>query len=148
MTLDMVDNNASHNFMRDDIVQNIGLHYEQEKNSFKAVNSGEQEIWGKAKDVSIKLGDWVGRTSFIGVPLHDYEVILGHEFLWTEKEVPILHDECSTILSDAYDKGSKEMNMSCLRLVENQQPCAYTNERSKDKFETKDWDEESEFEEL
>jgi hypothetical protein len=75
------------------------LHYEQAQTSFKAVNSGEQEIGGKTKDVSMKLGDWVGRTSFIVVPLDDYEVILGHEFLWTEKEVPILHTDCLDIMS-------------------------------------------------
>jgi hypothetical protein len=51
------------------------------------------------KDVSMKLGDWVGRTSFVVVPLDDYEVILGQEFLRMEKAVPILHADCLAIMS-------------------------------------------------
>jgi hypothetical protein len=45
-------------------------------------------------------------------------------------------------------RESKGMKMSSLRLVDNQQPCANTNEQSEDMAETEDSDEESELEKL
>jgi hypothetical protein len=68
MNLDMVENVVTHNFMRDEVTQKLGLDCEQEQTSFKAVNSRKQEIGGTMKDVSMKLTDWVARTSFTYVP--------------------------------------------------------------------------------
>jgi hypothetical protein len=99
MNLDMVDNNVTHMFIRGDVVQKHGFHYGHAQTSFKVTNSREQDIGITTKDFTMKLGDWVGRTSFIVVPLDNYEVILGHDFLWIEKAVPILHANCLAIMS-------------------------------------------------
>jgi hypothetical protein len=78
------------------------------------VNSGEQEIGDTTKNVPMKLGEWTKRMSFTIVLLDDYEVILGQEFMWTEKEVPIPHVDCLAIMirtksmSGAYDKREHE----------------------------------------
>ena len=99
MNLDVVENGVTHNFMRDEVTQKLGLDCEQERTSFKAVNSGKQEIGGTMKDVSMKLMDWVARTRFTYVPPDDYEVILGQDFLQTKKEIPIPHTDCLDIMS-------------------------------------------------
>jgi hypothetical protein len=44
MNLDMVENGVTHNFMRDEVTQKLGLDCEQERTSFKAVKSGKKRL--------------------------------------------------------------------------------------------------------
>lgn len=46
----------------------------------KAVNSLTKNTSGVAEDVEIKVGDWKGKTSFMSVPLDDFDIIIGLEF--------------------------------------------------------------------
>lgn len=54
----MVGSGAAHNFMKDSISKRLGLTLEVPPNTINAVNSQMEKIIGKAKDVSMKLGDW------------------------------------------------------------------------------------------
>ncbi|KAJ8644515.1 hypothetical protein MRB53_006263 [Persea americana] len=50
----------------------------------KAVNSEEKPITSMANDVTLRLGEWSGLCNFIVVPLDDFTVILGIDFLIKE----------------------------------------------------------------
>jgi hypothetical protein len=87
----MVDSGVTHNFLREDMVQRLGMQPEPMQTTFKTVKSGVERVVGVAKDVLLKLGDWCGRMSFTIVPMDDFEVVLGQEFMRKEKETPIPH---------------------------------------------------------
>ena len=53
----MVDSVATHNFMKDSISKRLGLTLEEPPNAIKAINSQMKKVIGKAKDISMKLGD-------------------------------------------------------------------------------------------
>jgi hypothetical protein len=89
--LAMVDSGVTHNFLREDMVQRLGLQPEPTQTTFKTVNAGVERVVGVAKDISLKLGDWCGKTSFTIVPMDDFEVVLGQEFMRKEKETLIPH---------------------------------------------------------
>ena len=55
----------------------------------KAVNSEAKQISGLAKGVPIKIGTWSGNTNMMAVPLDDFQVILGIEFIHATKLVPM-----------------------------------------------------------
>lgn len=55
----------------------------------KAVNSQATPIHGLAKSVPLKMGAWVGRINLLAVPLDDFRVILGMDFLRQTKAVPM-----------------------------------------------------------
>jgi hypothetical protein len=44
-------------------------------------------------------GGWSGKVSFTIVPLDDFEVVLGEEFMWKERESLIPHLENLVIFS-------------------------------------------------
>jgi hypothetical protein len=53
----MVDSGVTHNFLREDMVQNLGLQPEPMHTIFKIVNASVEGVIGVAKDVSLNLGD-------------------------------------------------------------------------------------------
>ena len=53
----MVDSATTHNFMKDSVSKRLGLTLEEPPNAIKAVNSQMEKVVGKAKDISVKLGD-------------------------------------------------------------------------------------------
>jgi hypothetical protein len=55
------------------------------------VNASVERVIGVAKDISLKLGNWCRRMSFTIVPMDDFKVLLGHEFMRKRKETPIPH---------------------------------------------------------
>ena len=55
------------------------------------VNVGVERVVDVAKDISLKLYDWCGKTSFTIVPMDDFEVVLGQEFMRKEKATTIPH---------------------------------------------------------
>jgi hypothetical protein len=56
-------------------------------------------VVGVAKYILLKLGDWCGKTSFIIVPMDDFEFVLGQGFMRKEKETPIPHLNSLVIFS-------------------------------------------------
>lgn len=47
----------------------------------QAVNSEPKSIYGVAKGVRVNLGTWTGLMDFSIVPMDDYPIVLGMEFL-------------------------------------------------------------------
>ena len=53
--------------------------------TFKTFNEGVERVVGVAKDISLKLCEWCGKTNFTVVLMDDFEVVLGQEFMRKEK---------------------------------------------------------------
>ncbi|KAL0320233.1 UNVERIFIED_CONTAM: Retrovirus-related Pol polyprotein from transposon opus [Sesamum radiatum] len=79
----MVDTGATHNFVTDREVQKLGLTLAHHSNRIKAVNSEAKPIQCVVC-VELKVGLWTGKCNLIVVPLDDFDVILGMEFLLLE----------------------------------------------------------------
>lgn len=54
----MVNSGATCNFMKDEVVKELGLKLEISLNSFKAINSKVEKVVGMANGVTLKLGVW------------------------------------------------------------------------------------------
>lgn len=80
-----MDTSATHNFMSEGEAKKSGLKTEKDSSRIKAVNFETRQIAGAAKDVSITLRTWNGRTNFMVIPLDDFQIILGMGFLQVEK---------------------------------------------------------------
>ncbi|XP_073107197.1 uncharacterized protein [Elaeis guineensis] len=85
----MVDIGATHNFIVDYEATHLGLKLERDSSRMKAVNSEARPIVGLAKDVPVRVGTWSGKANFVAVPLDDFQVILGMEFLQAARVVPM-----------------------------------------------------------
>ncbi|KAL0364744.1 UNVERIFIED_CONTAM: Retrovirus-related Pol polyprotein from transposon.6 [Sesamum angustifolium] len=75
----MLDSGATHNFVADREIQKLGLTLAQHASRIKAVNSAKP-IQGAAC-VELKVGAWTGQCKLLAVPLDDFDVILGMDFM-------------------------------------------------------------------
>jgi hypothetical protein len=73
----LVDSGASHNFLKTEVVKELGLRVSPCGAAVKAVNSKARETTGVASSVHIRLDKWEGWANFIVIPMDDFEVILG-----------------------------------------------------------------------
>nr|CAD1823067.1 unnamed protein product [Ananas comosus var. bracteatus] len=80
---------ATHNFIATGEAKRLGLTLSKDGSRMKAVNSKAQPIAGLAKEVPVSIGSWTGKANFMSVPLDDFQVILGMEFLQTARGVPM-----------------------------------------------------------
>ena len=87
----LVDNDATHNFVATREASMLGLKLEKDTSRIKAVNSKAQKIQGVAKNVPMQMGDWKGMCSLLCVPLDDFDLILGVDFLLRAKVALIPH---------------------------------------------------------
>ncbi|KAL4278727.1 hypothetical protein GQ457_03G035580 [Hibiscus cannabinus] len=85
----MVDTGASHNFISPKEATRLGVKVTGGKGSIKAVNSAAKPIHGIAQEVKTDVGTWSGRLNFSIVPMDDYKLILGIEFLDQVKAIPM-----------------------------------------------------------
>ncbi|XP_047335399.1 uncharacterized protein LOC124938921 [Impatiens glandulifera] len=76
----MVDTDATHNFVADREISKLGLEIAQHRSKMKAVNLEAQPVKGQAT-TELQIGSWKGRVEFMAIPLDDFDVILGIEFL-------------------------------------------------------------------
>ncbi|KAK9100739.1 hypothetical protein Scep_024169 [Stephania cephalantha] len=79
--LAMVDSGATHSFVADHMVGKLGPDLVENSDRMKAVNSEAKRIQGMATDVNLKVGSWEGKINLMAVPLDDFDVILGNDFL-------------------------------------------------------------------
>ncbi|KAG9450477.1 hypothetical protein H6P81_010442 [Aristolochia fimbriata] len=77
----MVDTGATHNFMAEEEAKRLRLRWEKDGSTMKAVNFVAKAVCGVAKDVKVKVGKWEGTVNFTIVPMDDFNVILGIDFL-------------------------------------------------------------------
>jgi hypothetical protein len=83
----MLDSGATHTFVADRLVKELGLRLSDSQTSMKAVNSKAQRIAGMSYDVPIVLDRWRGKQDVLVVTLDDYDIILGLDFLRKAKIV-------------------------------------------------------------
>ncbi|KAL0352155.1 UNVERIFIED_CONTAM: Transposon Ty3-I Gag-Pol polyprotein [Sesamum calycinum] len=76
----MLDSGAIHNFVADREIQKLGLTLAQHSSRIKAVNLEAKPIQGAA-GVELKVGAWTGQCKLLAVPLDDFDVILGMDFM-------------------------------------------------------------------
>ncbi|KAL4184764.1 hypothetical protein AMTRI_Chr10g2730 [Amborella trichopoda] len=67
----------------------------------KIVNFAPKLVVGTARDFLVKVEAWIGRIAFMAVPLDDFKVILGLEFLMTAKAVVVTHLSVLTVLDES-----------------------------------------------
>ncbi|GJX55553.1 putative retrotransposon gag domain, aspartic peptidase domain protein, partial [Tanacetum coccineum] len=77
----LVDSGATHNFVAVDEAKRLGINATKGSGTIKAVNSPAKAIHGVAKDVRAKIGEWEGMIDLSVVPMDDFKVVLGLEFL-------------------------------------------------------------------
>ena len=83
----LVDRGASHNFVKWEVADIIRLKKNNCGINIKAINSLAKEVVGISSRVSIQLGRWTGKEYFTMMPLDDFEVILGQDFLHRHQAV-------------------------------------------------------------
>ena len=69
----------------------MGLKLEENISRIKEVNSKTQKIQGIAKNVPMQVGDWKGTCNLLCVPLDDFDLIIGVDFLLKAKVALIPH---------------------------------------------------------
>lgn len=77
----LVDSGATHNFVSADEARRLGLKTTKEGGTIKAMNSGVRPISGVARNVTAKIGEWVGTVDLSVIPMDDFKLVLGMEFM-------------------------------------------------------------------
>ncbi|GJT14832.1 putative retrotransposon gag domain, aspartic peptidase domain protein [Tanacetum coccineum] len=85
----LVDSGATHNFVAVDEAKRLGINATKGSGTIKAVNSPAKAIHGVAKDVRAKIGEWEGMIDLSVVPMDDFKVVLGLEFLDKVRAFPM-----------------------------------------------------------
>ena len=60
----------------------------------KVVNSTALPITGVVKRTVVKLREWSGRADFVIVKMDDFDIVLGMEFLFEHKVIPMPLAKC------------------------------------------------------
>ncbi|XP_034674441.1 uncharacterized protein LOC117905666 [Vitis riparia] len=107
----LVDNGATHNFVATREATRLGLKLEEDTSRIKAVNSKAQKIQGIAKNVPIQIGNWKGTCSLLSVPLDDFDLIIGVDFLLRAKVALIPHLGGLVMLEDKQPCFVKALRM-------------------------------------
>ena len=138
----LVDTGASHNFMEVKEAKRLGLQFKEEQGWIKAVNTDARPIYGVARDVRIHIGDWCGQVDFTVVPMDDYPIVLGMEFLDGVRAFPIPFAETMCIMGEgsacmvplAREATLKAKALSAIQLLEDEptsfKPLELTKESS------------------
>ncbi|KAL0314802.1 UNVERIFIED_CONTAM: hypothetical protein Sangu_2324600 [Sesamum angustifolium] len=80
VVMSMLDTGATHNFVADREIQNLGLTLAQHSSRIKAMSSKVKSIQG-VDCVDLKVGSWRENCNLIVVPLDDFDVILVMDFM-------------------------------------------------------------------
>ncbi|GAV67228.1 gag-asp_proteas domain-containing protein, partial [Cephalotus follicularis] len=115
----LVDTGATNNFISKDMANRLCLRAYRGSGYIKAVNSKAKPLIGIAKDVGMKIGHWDGLVSLSIIPLDDYDLVLGMEFMEQVKAIPIPHANSLCILEEGKtcmvpctmsNKGTKKLS--------------------------------------
>ena len=81
----MLDTGATHNFVDESMVQQLGLKVSKCPSEIKVVNFEAKPISWIAFGVRFKAGECIRKVNFLIIKLDDFDVILGDEFFVTTK---------------------------------------------------------------
>ncbi|GFZ06826.1 hypothetical protein Acr_18g0009960 [Actinidia rufa] len=96
----LIDTGASHNFIEVKEAKRLGLQLKEEQGWIKAVNTEARPIYGVARGVRLHFGNWCGQVDFTVVPMDDYPIVLGIEFLDRIRAFPIPFTETMCIMGE------------------------------------------------
>lgn len=89
----LVDTGASHNFMELKEARRLGIPFGD------GMDEGTLSLQRSTdKDVKMRIDNWEGLVDFTIVSMDDYTVVLGMEFIYKAKVVPIAFAHCMIIL--------------------------------------------------
>jgi hypothetical protein len=89
MMQSLVDLGTSDNFLKTKVVKELGLTVSPCEAMVNTMNSKEKVVVGFASSVHIWLDKWEGWVNFTVIPMDEFEVILGKEFLRRTHSVPM-----------------------------------------------------------
>ncbi|GFZ18140.1 hypothetical protein Acr_26g0014090 [Actinidia rufa] len=119
----LIDTGASHNFIEVKEAKRLSLQLKEEQGWIKAVNTEARPIYGVARDVRLHIGAWCGQVDFTVVPMDDYPIVLGMEFLDGVRAFPIPFAETMCIMGEGSAcmvplarEASKSKTLSALQL--------------------------------
>ncbi|KAL2898037.1 Retroviral-like aspartic protease 1 [Bienertia sinuspersici] len=102
----LVDMRASHNFLARREAKALGVKFTKVDGKVKSFNSRSMPVYGRAWDVSIRLGNWKGKIDFLVIDIDDEDVVLGMEFLAKVRPFTV-SDGMLTITSKGSEVGIK-----------------------------------------
>ncbi|KAH0751965.1 hypothetical protein KY290_006553 [Solanum tuberosum] len=96
----MADTGATHTFIDVYVAAKLGLKLTKSPSYVKTVNAKSQAIVGMAYGVSMLTENWVGKHNLMVMPLGDFEIILGIDFLRKYQFVPFRHLDGMMIMNE------------------------------------------------
>lgn len=87
----MVDSGATHTFVVSKIIKEYGMKVMNCLIKMKVFNSAAQSGYGMITNVPLKIEHWSGVHTLIVVPLDDFNILLGIDFMRKFKVTPISH---------------------------------------------------------
>ncbi|RVW42674.1 RNA-directed DNA polymerase-like [Vitis vinifera] len=120
----LVNTGATHNFVSEDEARRLELQASKEGEWLKAVNSATKPSHGVARGVTMHIGSWEGRVDFTVVPMDDFKMVLGMDFLQKVKVVPlpflpsmaILEEEKSCMVTTVIEGTLKTPMLSAMQV--------------------------------
>lgn len=85
----MVDTGATHTVVSATVVQRLGLRTSKCNSLLKMPNAKAQSVHGMAYNVPLKVGSLTGKINMLVIPLDDFDVILGMDFLKKTQSCPM-----------------------------------------------------------
>ncbi|XP_015084245.1 uncharacterized protein LOC107027655 [Solanum pennellii] len=96
----MVDAGSAHTLLHVKIATKLGLKLTKSTSYVKTINSKAQVIVGMAYGVSISTGSWVGKHNLMVMPLGEFDIILGIDFLRKFQFVPVPHLDGMMVINE------------------------------------------------
>ena len=120
----LVNTGATHNFVSEDEARRLELQASKEGEWLKAINSAAKPSHGVARGVTMHIGSWEGRVDFTVVPMDDFKMVLGMDFLQKVKVVPlpflpsmaILEEEKSCMVTTVIEGTLKTPILSAMQV--------------------------------
>ncbi|KAG8374924.1 hypothetical protein BUALT_Bualt10G0046200 [Buddleja alternifolia] len=128
VVMEMIDTGATHNFVAEREIQKLGLNVSEHSSRIKVVNSEAKPIKGMAT-VHLVIGSWHGQCELMAVPLDDFDIILGMQFLISSNAfvcpcvggLLFVDAECNPFVKDVFpsdDPGPSNNKNGCLSAMQ------------------------------
>ncbi|KAF2287901.1 hypothetical protein GH714_003135 [Hevea brasiliensis] len=99
----LLDSGANQNLISVEEAARLGLKVAKEPGCMKAVDQPAKPLFGVAHGVPLQLGDWVGTVDLSVVPLKDFQLVIGLDFMERVLPFSLTEDGCMTFRSAGQD---------------------------------------------